>query len=136
MLQRAGIDRAPALAVTAADLVAAEAAVRIARQLNPALDIVTRSAAEPEVETLRQAGANEVVQPEFEAGLEFVRHLLRDHGLPAPEAAYLLERRRADFYRLVGPDAPGRPSPPTLLPREGEGSTVRDQRPADHPRSV
>ena len=51
-----------------------------------------------EVGTLRGAGADEVVQPEFEAGLEFVRHVLRRHGVSARETTAILGRRRAAFY--------------------------------------
>jgi hypothetical protein len=58
------------------------------------------------------AGAEEVVQPEFEAGLEFVRRVLRWHGVSAQETRIILDHRRAVFYRADGaaphdPDEPG-----------------------------
>lgn len=97
-LRHAGVERARALAVTVGDLVAAEAAVRVARLLNPGIDVVTRATTGPEGDLLRRAGANEVVQPEFEAGLEFVRHVLGGYGVSATELAPLLDRRRSRFY--------------------------------------
>ncbi|MBA3643627.1 MAG: cation:proton antiporter [Chloroflexia bacterium] len=108
LLLRAGIERARTLAVTSADLMIAQSAARTARRLNPSIDVVTRAAAGDEVEILRHAGVNEVVQPEFEAGLEFVRHVLRRQGVSAREATMMLTRRRSAFYGLIG--EPGRPS--------------------------
>ncbi len=98
LLLRAGVTRARTIAVTSSDLVAARAAVAHARRLNPAIDVVTRAQARDEVDYLRTAGADEVVQPEFEAGLEFIRHVLRRQGVSNAETSALLARRRADFY--------------------------------------
>ena len=98
LLLRAGITRARTIAVTSSDLVAARAAVAHARRLNPDIDVVTRAQARDEVDYLRTAGADEVVQPEFEAGLEFIRHVLRRQGVSNAETSALLARRRADFY--------------------------------------
>jgi voltage-gated potassium channel Kch len=49
---------------------------------------------------LRQAGASEIVQPEFEAGLEFVRHVLRRQGVSSRETQSLVNRRRSQFYAV------------------------------------
>lgn len=98
LLVRAGIQRARTIAVTATDLVSAQAAVRIAKELNPAIDVVTRATDLESVEALRAAGSGEVVQPEFEAGLEFVRHVLRRQGVSVRETELILNRRRATFY--------------------------------------
>lgn len=101
LLLRAGIERARTIAVTSSDLVAARAAVSHARRLNPNIDVVTRAQARDEVDYLRAAGADEVIQPEFEAGLEFVRHVLRRQGVSNAETTALLARRRADFYEVA-----------------------------------
>jgi CPA2 family monovalent cation:H+ antiporter-2 len=101
LLLRAGVDRARTIAVTVADMVAARAAIRHARNLNPVIDVITRARIEAEVELLRGVGADEVVQPEFEAGLEFVRHVLRRQGVSARETTALLSHRRASYYQLA-----------------------------------
>lgn len=44
-------------------------------------------------------GATETVQPEFEAGQEFVRYVLRRQGVAARETESLIGRRRAIFYQ-------------------------------------
>lgn len=98
VLVRAGIQQARTLAVTTTDLIAARAAVRIAKELNPDIDVVTRASGADWIEVLRLAGSAEVVQPEFEAGLEFVRHVLRRQGVSAREAELFITRRRAIFY--------------------------------------
>lgn len=99
LLRRAGIRRAQTLAVTTPDLVAAEAAIRHARRLNPAIAVIARATSSGEVGTLGEAGAGEVVQPEFEAGLEFVRQVLHWHGVAGRDAEDLVTRRRLAFYR-------------------------------------
>jgi hypothetical protein len=47
---------------------------------------------------LRADGASEVVQPEFEAGQEFARFVLRRMGISARELEMASARRRSRFY--------------------------------------
>lgn len=98
VLHRAGAEVARALAVTVPNVLVGAQTARVARRLNPGLDIIARAARITDLADLRGAGANEVVQPEFEAGLEFVRHVLRRQGVSAREVLSLLGRRRALFY--------------------------------------
>ncbi|MBA2278426.1 MAG: cation:proton antiporter [Chloroflexia bacterium] len=103
LLRRAGIEEARTIAVTTPDLTVAMGTVRTARRLNPRIDIVTRANVGDEVELLRGQGATEVVQPEFEAGLEFVRHVLRRQGVSSRETQALVGHRRATFYQIDQP---------------------------------
>lgn len=98
LLRRAGAAEARTVAVTVPDLTAAMGVIRQLRSMNPTVDIITRANFQPEVELLRTAGANQVVQPEFEAGQEFVRHILREQGVPRRETETLLNWRRTVFY--------------------------------------
>ena len=102
VLLRAGVDRARTLAVASPDLVAARAAIGHARGLNPRLRVIARATTGGEVGTLGRAGAGEVVQPEFEAGLEFVRQVLRWHGVAARETEIIVAGRRRAFYSPDG----------------------------------
>jgi CPA2 family monovalent cation:H+ antiporter-2 len=106
VLMRAGIQRARILAVATPDLVAARAAIHQARRLNPRIRVIARATTGGGVSALGEAGAGEVVQPEFEAGLEFVRQVLRWHGVSAREVDLLLAGRRAHFYQ-AGSQQPG-----------------------------
>ncbi|HEV2127196.1 MAG TPA: cation:proton antiporter [Thermomicrobiales bacterium] len=99
VLEHAGVAEARTVAVTVPDLLAASAAIRFARELNPTVDIIARAGVRGEVFTLRADGASEVVQPEFEAGLEFTRYVLRRLGVSARELELVSARRRSRYYQ-------------------------------------
>lgn len=99
VLEHAGIDTAILLAVLVPDRLTAEAVVRFARAHGPRLDIVARAVDAADVARLRQAGATEVVQPEFEAGIEVIRHALGRLGVSGTELQNIAAGRRTSFYR-------------------------------------
>ncbi len=98
VLLAAGIPQARMFAVAVPDPFAAEVAVRLARRLNPSLDIIARAEHRVHVQRLVEAGASEVVQPSFEAGLEMVRHTLHRFGIGIQEIQALISARRLDYY--------------------------------------
>jgi CPA2 family monovalent cation:H+ antiporter-2 len=102
-LQSAGIARARTIAVTTPDLLATEAIIRTARALNPDINVIVRAPAAGDVGGLNARGADEVVQPEFEAGLEFVRQVLRWQGIDEAATEDVVASRREAVY-----DAPSR----------------------------
>lgn len=110
-LETAGIATARTVAVTTPDLLTTEAVIRLARELNPAIHVIVRAPATIDVSQLTAHGANEVVQPEFEAGLEFVRQILGWQGIPTWESEALIAARRDSVYGAKS-DAGG----PTTMP--------------------
>jgi len=98
LLIRAGIRQANILVVTVSDLLASRAAIRRARALNPAITIITRAISRQDVQVLKDAGADQIVQPEFEAGLECVDHMLHTLGMPEEEIATIVADRRQALY--------------------------------------
>ncbi|HEX4744731.1 MAG TPA: cation:proton antiporter [Candidatus Limnocylindria bacterium] len=98
VLEHARLAEASLLAVLVPDPQTAEVATRHARSMNPRLDIIARAARPEDVERLRRAGATDVVQPQFEAGVEVIRHALRRFGISGAELATLAAGRRASFY--------------------------------------
>jgi CPA2 family monovalent cation:H+ antiporter-2 len=98
LLRRAGVPRARTIAVATPDLIAARATIRHARAMNPDIRVVARAPSGEQGESLAGSGADEVVQPEFEAGLEFVRRVLRWQGVSLQETTAVLSRRRTAFY--------------------------------------
>jgi CPA2 family monovalent cation:H+ antiporter-2 len=64
---------------------------------------VARAARAGELPDLRAVGANEIVQPEFEAGLEFLRHVLRSQDVSEREIERLVDHRRHMFYQEDNP---------------------------------
>lgn len=95
LLEHAKLRYARALAITFPDDAAAETVARVARDLSPRLDVIARVHSAVYARRLRRAGAAEVVRPEFEAALEFARHVLHRYGLSGPEIQALLSDWRA-----------------------------------------
>jgi monovalent cation:H+ antiporter-2, CPA2 family len=100
VLQQAQIAEARAVAVTFANQPAGPLAVQNARDLNANLDIVARGTGADSHVLLREAGADEVVDADFEASLEFVRHVLHRFGVDAREITSLQQRWRGEYYRV------------------------------------
>jgi CPA2 family monovalent cation:H+ antiporter-2 len=99
VLEHTFLERATLLAVLVPDARVAELTTRAARAMNRRLDIVARAVDAHDVERLQQAGATGVVQPEFEAGIEVIRHALRRYGISGMELLSISAGRRAAFYR-------------------------------------
>lgn len=111
LLERAGARRAKVLAITYPDFVTAQAAIQVARTLNPAIHVIARATASGEIGPLDATGADEIVQPEFEAGMEFVRQTLVWCAQPDVKLSAAIANRRAAYYETgeatgVPPAAP------------------------------
>ena len=100
MLERAYVADARVLAITYPDFVTAQAAIYLARELNPGVRIIARATNEGELGPLDRVGADELVQPEFEAGMEFVRQTLTWCDAPEEHTRNLLESRRENYYEV------------------------------------
>lgn len=98
VLQQCNLDRARVLALTVPDLTAAQVAVSITKRINPDLDIVARGTDMTSQEALLQAGVVEVVRPEFESGMEFVRHTLHRFGIPSVQIQAIISRQRLENH--------------------------------------
>ncbi|MPZ49672.1 MAG: sodium:proton antiporter [Dehalococcoidia bacterium] len=101
VLEQADIKDARVLAVTFSNPSDALIAVNAARGSNPGIDIVARSGGGSSHALLRRAGVSEVVDPDFESGLEFVRHVLHRYGIDSREIGALQARWRAEYYQVV-----------------------------------
>ncbi|MBI4505875.1 MAG: cation:proton antiporter [Chloroflexi bacterium] len=95
VLEHANLRHARALAITFPDDAGAEGVARLARELNPRLDVIVRVHSAQYARRLWSVGAAEVVRPEFEAALEFARHVFHRYGLSGPEIQALLSERRS-----------------------------------------
>jgi CPA2 family monovalent cation:H+ antiporter-2 len=102
VLEHAHLEGARLLAVLTPDPVTAELVTRHARAAHPRLDIVARASDQASVDRINRAGATEVVQPEFEAGIEVIHHTLQRFGVAGPELVHATAGRRAAFYRRGG----------------------------------
>lgn len=98
VLEASEIDKACLLLITTPAIVVAQSIVHHARRLNPALQIVARAEGAEQMEALYQNGVAEVVQPEFEAGLEITRQALLHLHVPATEILRYTDAVRRDMY--------------------------------------
>ncbi|MDQ3931120.1 MAG: cation:proton antiporter [Chloroflexota bacterium] len=111
VLVRAGIMSARMVAAVLPDLLSAEQVIRVGKALNPKVRVFARTADARAIPHLKAAGANQVIQPEFEAGLELVRAALRTYGVSSMETQAILGGRRREHYegRSDERDRPPRP---------------------------
>lgn len=98
VLRRVGLERARALAVAISDPVSAETLVAHARRDHPRLRIIARATSWEQLHRLRDLGADEVVQPEFEAALEVIRYVMHAHGVEDRVAGAIVQGRRQTYY--------------------------------------
>jgi monovalent cation:H+ antiporter-2, CPA2 family len=100
ILSHAHLEQAQALVTTVPDETAAAMTVMAARDHNPKLPIIARAATEQGVHHLVELGANRVVHPELEGGLELVHHTLLSLGFPLQEVHSYAEAVRKDRYNI------------------------------------
>jgi CPA2 family monovalent cation:H+ antiporter-2 len=94
------LERARALVVTVPEETSSTLVVASARGLNPDLPIIVRAATEEGVGHFVELGANHVVHPELEGGLELVHHTLLQLGFPLREVHEYSEAVRRDRYNI------------------------------------
>lgn len=100
VIVHAHLDRARALVVTVPDETTSTMIVTAARDLNPNLPIIARADTEAGVHSLSKLGANHVVHPELEGGLELVHHTLLSLGYPLRQVHEYSESVRRDHYDI------------------------------------
>ena len=104
VLERAGVERAKSLAITLPDPMSTRLCLKRALELSPDLDLIVQANHDKDIETLYQLGAQEVVQPEFEASLELANHLLTKMGLSASTMQLEMQQIRNHHYLDLRPE--------------------------------
>ncbi len=107
VLEAAGIKRARVVICTVPDPVGARLVIERIRRISPEIHIVARSTAPEQLEDLGALGVYEVVQPEFEAGLEIGRQALVHLGFGAGEVHRFSDRVRRELYAPISDPARG-----------------------------
>jgi CPA2 family monovalent cation:H+ antiporter-2 len=100
VITHAGLERARALVVTVPEEATSAVVVAAARDQDPQLPIIVRAATEAGVKRLAELGAQDVIHPEMEGGLEIVRHTLLRLGLPLQQINRYTDVVRQDHYDL------------------------------------
>jgi CPA2 family monovalent cation:H+ antiporter-2 len=100
VLTHAGLERARALVVAGPDEAASGLVVAAARDIAPELPIIARATTEAGIEHLAELGAQDVIHPELEGGLEIVRHTLLKLDFPLQEIIRYMDAVRHDHYDM------------------------------------
>ncbi|NJN56361.1 MAG: sodium:calcium exchanger [Leptolyngbyaceae cyanobacterium SL_5_9] len=104
LLQKARLPKARALAIALPDPLATRLTLKRVLSLAPDLDTIVRAHINQEIDVLYQLGAQEVVQPEFEAALEMGAHLLLNLGSQPNQVLKMINTYRARRYRDILPE--------------------------------
>jgi CPA2 family monovalent cation:H+ antiporter-2 len=98
VLDHAGLEHARVLVITLPEEAATEMVVAAALEIAPDLRIVARASTHSGVHRLYDLGAQDVIHPELEGGLEVVRHTLLALGFPADQIEPYTNAVRGDHY--------------------------------------
>lgn len=101
VLEKAHLTKAKAISIALPDPSSTRILLKLAKEINPHIDIVARSHSDREIDLLTKLGAAEVVQPEFEAALEMGRQILSTLGEDEQEVASVIQEIRTDRYLSV-----------------------------------
>ncbi len=101
VLTHAGLERARAVVVTVPDETAAELVVTAVRDIAPEVPIIARAATTAGVLRLHHHGAQDVIHPELEGGLEVVRHTLLALDYPPLQVQQYTDAVRHDAYDVA-----------------------------------
>ncbi|MEB3294923.1 MAG: cation:proton antiporter [Synechococcales bacterium] len=104
VLEKANLTTAKAMAIALPDPMATRLTLNRALHVAPDLDITVRAHVNDEIESLYQLGAQEVVQPEFEAALEMGAHMLLNLGASSYAVNQTVNRYRTGHYRDILPE--------------------------------
>ena len=98
VLEAAAIAQARLLLVTLPAIISVQRIVEYVRHQHPSLHIVARAEGIEHMHVLHARGVYEVVQPEFEAGLEMTRQALVHLQIPATEIQRFTDTMHQELY--------------------------------------
>jgi len=98
VLEAAHVGQARMMIITTPKGIITRTIVEKARYHNPNLHIVARAENIEEMQVLSDLGAQEIVQPEFEAGLEMTRQALLSLNIPLSTILKFTDQVRHGFY--------------------------------------
>lgn len=120
VLEHAHLEKAKALAIALPDPASTRLLLHRALKLAPELDIVARSHLNSELDLLTQLGAQEVVQPEFEAALQMGSNLLSTLGETQWNIYFVMREIRKNRYLSIRSECATRKPHPDLADKVPE----------------
>lgn len=101
VLLAAGLNRAKAVVITFVDSRAALQILAVAQELRPDCPVVVRTSDDADLDTLRKAGAAEIVPETLEGSLMLASHALLLLGVPLARVLRSIRRVREHRYSLL-----------------------------------
>ncbi|NEP02230.1 MAG: sodium:calcium exchanger [Symploca sp. SIO2E9] len=120
VLEHAHLEKAKALAIALPDPASTRLLLHRALKLAPELDIVARCHMNSELDLLTQLGAQEVVQPEFEAALQIGAHILSTLGETQWNIYFVMGETRKNRYFSIRSECATRELHPDLADKVPE----------------
>jgi len=99
ILEAADVGTAKMLLITTPVAIISRAIVAQAKKLNPQIHIIARAEGIEDMQGLHDGGVSHVVQPAFEAGLEFAREALLHLDIPEDQIGRYMDGVRYELYR-------------------------------------
>lgn len=124
ILEAVGIDSARLVVISHPDVEAALRILEQVRNMRPELPVMVRTRDESHLDTLREAGASEVVPETLEAGLMIASQALLLLNTPLSRVIRRMQEQRAGRYRLLREFAIETAAPETA-PTTTEGDRLR-----------
>lgn len=104
ILEAVALKKARMLIITTPVTIISQAIVVQAKKLSPDIQIIARAEDIEEMQGLHELGVSLVIQPEFEASLEFARQALLYLDIPEDQIKQYTDDVRQDLYRPLYPD--------------------------------
>jgi len=101
ILGHAGIERASVIVFAVNDPTSLKLCVPLARQLNPAIQIIVRTRMLRDIDELRRRGADQVVAEEFETAIEIFTRVLTRFHVPRNVVRAQTRLLRGEGYRML-----------------------------------
>jgi CPA2 family monovalent cation:H+ antiporter-2 len=99
ILEAANVGKAKLLLITTPVTIISKAIVARTKKINPRINIIARAEGIEEMQILHDTGVTYIVQPEFEAGLEFARKALLQLDIPNDQIDRYTDEVRNELYR-------------------------------------
>jgi len=101
ILEKCNIESAITFIPVISDPFAVRQSIKLARQMNPGIYIITRSNRLDEIVELKNCGANQVIAQEFESSIEIVTHMLTKLNFPRNVIQIQSNLLREDGYQML-----------------------------------
>jgi CPA2 family monovalent cation:H+ antiporter-2 len=123
ILEHAGIERAQAVVFAVSDPLAVRRGVQLARELAPTIEIIVRTRMVQEIETLREAGADDIVAEEFESAIEIFTLVLQRFHVPRNVIRAQTRLLRGEGYLMLRVPGAAHEASETMLEALAAGTT-------------